>query len=89
MPLLETPPLGLLVSIAMRLDHALFACLPGESQEDFESRIEWRMLDARRAYEEISGQGFWSAERNARYEECYERRSIEPLLKAREGTSNA
>lgn len=62
------PPKGLLVSIALRLDHGLL--LPGfaETEEEHKRRIECALSDARRAWEECTGNGFWSPERNAGYE---------------------
>ena len=70
----QIPSDGLLMSIAMRLDHAagmpgyydnpLLAGKPG----DHARRLQSLLADARRAWEEVVGKGFWSAERNADYE---------------------
>lgn len=70
-PLPTKPPLGLIVSIALRLDHGLFQLAPGETPEEHENRKRMAMSDAVRAYEEISGQGFWSPERNQFYEDMF------------------
>lgn len=61
------PPPGLLVSIALRLDHGLFMPQLGEDEEGHKRRIEVTLSDARRAWEECSGNGFYSPEREAGY----------------------
>jgi len=62
-------PYGLLVSIAMRLDHSfLMGPMLSESHEQWNRRREMVLADAKRALEEISGKGFWSPENNADYE---------------------
>jgi hypothetical protein len=73
------PPKGLLVSIALRLDHGLF--LPGfaETEEEHKRRVQSALADARRAWEECSGNGFWSPERNAAYEEGLSTNSLPRL----------
>lgn len=65
----KEPPPGLLVSIALRLDHGLFMpnILTGETEEQHQRRIEVALQDARRAWEECSGNGFYSPEREAGY----------------------
>jgi hypothetical protein len=69
-------PLGLAVSIAMRLDHGSLCRRlwpQEETQEEFRVRIASQLEEARlatcsRAVEERSGAGFWSPERNEEYE---------------------
>lgn len=63
------PPYGLLVSIALRLDHSLFlrSEISGETEEEHKRRIEIALLDARRAWEECTGHGFYRPEREAEY----------------------
>lgn len=68
------PTRGLLMSIALRLDHGL-GCpgyydqtLLGGKPGDHQRRLDMALADARRAYDEIVGAGFWSQERNADYE---------------------
>jgi len=69
--LLLDPSIGLLVSIAMRMDHALLMQLPDEKPDEHLNRIERTMNDARRALEEVSGTGFWTQERDKVYEAYY------------------
>lgn len=64
------PSEGLLMSIALRLDHGLG--MPGYYDQlgkpgDHKRRLEMTIADARRAYEEITGTGFWSKERDEDY----------------------
>lgn len=61
--------LGLLVSIAMRLDHGfgMRRVLPEESEEAFHRRQHVLLLDAARAYEEIAGTGFYRPDREHLY----------------------
>lgn len=64
----KDPPPGLLMSVALRMDHALgcpgyYDNLPGGHAR----RLERTISDARRAHEEITGAGFWSPEREAMY----------------------
>ena len=57
----KEPPYGLLVSIALRLDHGLFLkqSLIGETDDQHKRRIEVALSDARKAWEECSGNGFY------------------------------
>lgn len=64
---------GLLMSIALRLDHAIG--MPGYYDQeilggkpgDHARRLEMLLSDARRAYEEITGTGFYSPDKEAAY----------------------
>ena len=65
-----TPPDGLLMSMALRTDHAL-GC-PGY-YDQFEEGLHAKKLraaldDMRRVYEEIVGGGFYSADQEAYYQ---------------------
>ncbi|MBD9674920.1 hypothetical protein IB275_30365 [Pseudomonas sp. PDM21] len=72
----DEPSLGLLVSIACRLDHGLlvpghydrvadqFAGIPHPTHLQV---FEARLADARRAYEEIAGHGFYRFDREDEY----------------------
>jgi hypothetical protein len=61
------------MSIAMRLDHGLG--VPGYYDDPMfassglthEQRLNAALADARRAYEEVTGQGFYKPEREAEY----------------------
>lgn len=60
------PPRGLLVSMALRADHGLFA----PSQFDGVStarKLAAALSSARQQHEEVVGKGFWSPERDASY----------------------
>lgn len=65
----KEPPIGLLMSIAIRLDHGLG--IPGYYDQfepgGHEIKLKLALSDARRAYEEISGQGFYRPERDTQY----------------------
>jgi hypothetical protein len=66
----ENPPPGLLMSIALRLDHALaspgyYDSIYGEGHH--KSRVEMALIDARRVWEECSGNGFYSPEKSRYY----------------------
>jgi hypothetical protein len=68
----KVPTPGLLMSIAIRLDHAIG--MPGYYDQFSESspgtharRLELLLSDARRAHEEITGQGFYDPESEQRY----------------------
>ena len=63
------PPRGLLLSIALRLDHGLLCPVEPGMEEDRKRRIDMAMSDARRAWEECTGRGFWSPDRNSDYEQ--------------------
>lgn len=69
------PPIGLLVSIAMRLDHSFGMNMPTLTKDGFvnETDEEWyqrqRVLitDAGRAYDEIVGEGFYAPDKEQWY----------------------
>lgn len=69
----KEPPPGLLMSIAMRLDHGL-GC-PGYYDQPIFSRdkishrerLNATLITARQVYEEVTGQGFYSPEREDEY----------------------
>lgn len=68
------PPSGLLMSIALRLDHGL-GCpgyydqpMFGQSGVSHARRLEVALSDARKAWEEVVGLGFYSPERAEHYE---------------------
>lgn len=65
------PPLGLLVSIAMRLDHSFLCKNFYETDDQFRRRQEILLQDAKRAWAEINGKGFWSPDNNTGYEVQY------------------
>jgi len=73
------PPYGLLVSIALRLDHGLFLPLINESEAEHKRRIEVALSNARKAWEECSGNGFYSPEREAGYAAMPETGGPSPL----------
>jgi len=67
----EEPPLGLLISMAVCLDH-------GFAAPDF-GALDWRkpsvpayqqrvLADMRKVWDEVKGRGYWRPERNADYE---------------------
>ena len=66
----EEPPLALLMSMAMRVDHAIaMPSVPGfgpdpQTRRDNALRL---LADMRRAYEEVSGHGFYHPERAQMY----------------------
>jgi hypothetical protein len=64
----KEPPIGLLMSMALRLDHAI-GCKGYYDQFglDHARRVEMAIDDMRKVYEEISGQGFYKPEREAEY----------------------
>jgi hypothetical protein len=67
------PPPGLLMSIAMRLDHGLGA--PGyydqpifsHNKVSHKEHLDSTLLTARQVYDEVMGYGFYSPEREADY----------------------
>lgn len=68
------PSIGLLVSIACRLDHSFYAQRTGmspfildESDDEFRRRQQSLLADAKRAHEEIVGKGFYAPEREDYY----------------------
>lgn len=69
----KEPPIGLLMSMAVRLDHALGH--PGYYDENFFSshgvtharRVEVALENMRKVYEEIVGEGFYRPELEADY----------------------
>lgn len=64
----KEPPPGLLMSMALRLDHSLAVpadCLPIKPPR--EERLRQALADARRCYEEVCGTGFYKPEREAVY----------------------
>lgn len=69
------PPPGLLMSIAMRLDHRLGVpgyydgALFSASGISHVQRLEIALLDAKRAWEEVVGHGFYRSDREAEYVE--------------------
>jgi hypothetical protein len=69
-PLSQNPPVGLLMSMALRLDHgfgrpgyydAMFG--PGEHRK----RLACALAEMRKLYEEVSGYGFYKPAREAEY----------------------
>jgi hypothetical protein len=68
----KVPPRGLLLSIALRLDHSLLAPVwfkaGSPPAEDRRRRIEMALSDARKVWEEVTGHGFWRPENNEDYE---------------------
>ncbi len=70
---MNQPPLGLIVSMALRLDHGLFTELSRplayrETPEEMARRQEFALGDAIKCWEEMSGNGFWSEALNEGYE---------------------
>lgn len=77
------PPDGLLVSMALRLDHGLLAPQTQiaklregatlgdilETPEQMQRRVQMRLSNMRKVYEEVSGTGFYSWEREPHYQE--------------------
>lgn len=55
----KEPPAGLLVSMALRLNHGFGLC--GEDSRNAQ------LTSMRQVYEEVTGQGFWSPENDHRY----------------------
>lgn len=69
MELPKEPPIGLLMSMAIRFDHGLG--VPGH-YDQFEpgshaKKLEATLRDMRQLYEEVSGFGFYKPEREAEY----------------------
>lgn len=69
----KEPPIGLLMSMALRLDHALgcpgyydqeFLAMPGVSHA---RRVEVALENMRKLYEEVTGQGFYRPEIEDKY----------------------
>lgn len=75
----KEPPPGLLMSMAIRYDHSLG--LPGYyDQKMFQplstthaEKLEATLAIMRQIYEEVSGHGFWSPEKEQLYKERLER----------------
>lgn len=70
MELPKEPPPGLLVSMALRFDHGLgcggyYDALYGDGEHD--KRMASTLGIMRQLYEEVSGQGFYSPEREDHY----------------------
>ena len=74
------PSLGLLMSMAIRYDHALG--MPGYYDTDaihkhlgvtHRQRLESTIGTMRQLWQETAGQGFWSPEQDLHYRELYER----------------
>jgi hypothetical protein len=80
----KEPPLGLLVSMALRQDHGLG--VPGYYDSQFfggtnpshKQRMESAVRSMRQLYEEVSGHGFWSPENDCEYVARYQA-AIGPL----------
>lgn len=70
-PKQDEPPLGLLISIAMRMDHSFLCPNFHETEENFRKRQKSLLSDARRAWEEVTGRGFWTKDNNTGYEVQY------------------
>ena len=72
-PLPKEPPPGLLMSMAIRMDHGLG--VPGYYDQDFfrasglthQQRLEAALVSMRQLYEEVAGYGFHSAAREAHH----------------------
>lgn len=73
MDLPKEPPIGLLMSMALRLDHGLgcpgyydqeFLAMPGVSHA---RRVEVALENMRKVYEEIVGEGFYRPELEHNY----------------------
>lgn len=70
MELPKEPPLGLLVSMAIRFDHGLgcggyYDFLLGDGEHD--KRMNYTLGVMRQLYEEVNGHGFYSTEREEHY----------------------
>ena len=73
------PALGLLMSMAIRYDHALG--MPGYYDSDVykhlgvthQQRLENTISTMRQLWQETAGQGFWSPEKDLYYRELYRR----------------
>lgn len=68
----NTPPPGLLMSMALRYDHALgipgyYDNLPIQLGMSHDERLKSTLSMMRQLYEEISGRGFYRHEREAEY----------------------
>lgn len=74
----KEPSIGLLMSMAMRYDHAIG--MPGYYDQGIQAwdgisharRLESIMSTMRQLYEEVSGHGFYSPEREDSYRAMYE-----------------
>jgi hypothetical protein len=70
----KTPTPGILMSMALRVDHGL-GCpgyydqfnVTGEAWRSHARRLEVALSDARKQYEEIAGTGFYSKDREDYY----------------------
>lgn len=68
----KEPPLGLLISMALRLDHAL-GCKGYYDQPIFngstshKDRFQNAVNDMRKLYEEVAGYGFYSTDKDEYY----------------------
>jgi len=75
MKLPEEPPIGLLMSMAIRYDHALMSpdyydqSIFGEDVEkgNHEKILRATLATMRQLYEEVSGHGFYSPEKEEEY----------------------
>ena len=68
----KEPTLGVLMSLALRRDHALghigyYDKPGGEPWETHARRLEAALTEARQQYEEVVGAGFYSVEREQHY----------------------
>jgi hypothetical protein len=68
----KEPTLGVLMSMALRRDHALghigyYDKPSGEPWETHARRLEAALTEARQQYEEVVGAGFYSVEREQHY----------------------
>ena len=72
MELPKEPPIGLLMSMAIRYDHALG--MPGYYDQfgeegDHEKQLRVALITMRQLCEEVSGQGFYAPEKEEAYAE--------------------
>lgn len=75
------PPPGLLMSMALRFDHAL-GCpgyydqpMLGGKEGEHARRLESTMREMRKLWEEVTGRGFYRPQRSAMYEAMAEKAS--------------
>ena len=66
------PPIELLISMALRIDHGLgcpgyYDCLPIQLGPTHKQRMDATIADMRRVYEEAVGKGFYSDDRKEYY----------------------
>lgn len=68
-PFPPNPPQGLLVSMALRYDHAFLIPSSYSQQTIVTKRVI--LTQMRQLYEEVSGNGFWKPENNESYEKMF------------------